>query len=52
MHIKQALEAYQGALDICKAGGVVEKMTDLLEELAPLDTEGILAPVRGLLVWS
>jgi tetratricopeptide (TPR) repeat protein len=52
MYIKQALETYRGALENCKAGGVVEKMTDLLEELAPLDTEGILAPIRGLLVWS
>ncbi len=52
LHITQALETYQGALKNCSTGGILEKMTDLLEELAPLDSEGILAPVRGLLVWA
>ncbi|MFN8376914.1 MAG: tetratricopeptide repeat protein [Anaerolineae bacterium] len=51
-HLNRALETYQGALKNCSAGGVIEKMTDLLEELAPLDSEGILAPIRGLLVWA
>jgi tetratricopeptide (TPR) repeat protein/tRNA A-37 threonylcarbamoyl transferase component Bud32 len=52
LHLSQALETYQGAVKNCASIGVLEKMTDLLEEFAPLDTEGLLSKVRGLLVWA
>ncbi|NWF69313.1 MAG: tetratricopeptide repeat protein, partial [Chloroflexi bacterium] len=49
--IQRALESFQAALAVSDADGVLEKMSDLLEELAPIDSGGLMAPVRGLLTW-
>ena len=48
-HLIQMLDSYQRAFDICHEPGDIQFQRLLLDELKPLDRDGLLKPVFNLL---